>query len=624
MKIRIYTVFLSFLVIILFSGCSSTYQSIQSTNSQREIDQAQRLKADGDYAAAARIYFQLAKKTAPLGKDRYWYLAADSLYQDGDVKSAEKLADRIKPEHLSLTDRYRLRLLYGWIYLARDQPEKTLLQLDPLPAKKMGPDLQLDYHTQRANVFSLIGNHLESAREQILAEELLTDPAAVKESQAAIIGELSALSNTSLVQLQPSHTDPLSGWMALALILKEGHPGTRALDQRIKNWNLMYPNHPANIPILLSSVTLERESFTRPEAIGVILPLSGPYAQVGEAIRQGILIAQDHNTEPPVPIRFYNSDLADPIVLYRQVVADGANIIVGPLDKKTLKALATGNPLSVPVLGLNQLPGLNVPNLYQFGLNPEDEVEQAANSAWFDGYHRALVFAPSTSQGRRLAAFFSQKWKQLGGEIVRSRTYNPKNTEYDEPIKQLLNTHRKETAGQPKSEYSDRRSNHNRSEFIFLIALPPQARLIKPMFQYYNAGDLAVYGTSQVYVGHESPVEDQDLSGTVFCDIPWLFNTEIPNTPTLEAVLANWRHPATRYVRLMALGFDAYNLLPHLRSLESNPEQSYPGVTGQLSLTETNRIRRHLVCAEFQNGVPVPRSLSPHSNRSTEQTYPVR
>lgn len=620
MKFPIGIILLAFPVIGALSGCAPTFESVAPSRYQREIDLARKLSEEGDHLAAARIYGRLAKKTTPPDSDGFRYLAAESLYRSGDIQAARNLADKTDPHNLSFEDHYRLDLLYGRIFLAEKNPEKALRQLERLPAAKLSSELQLDYHSQRAQVFSALGNHLESARERILAEQLITDPKAIETSQIAILTELARLPEASLTQRLPAQEITLRGWLALTQIFKQAKPGTRAFDQRVQEWQSEYPAHPANLPVLVSNAGLDQELFKPPDTIGVLLPLSGPYAQVGEAIRQGILIAQKYSAAPPIPTRFYNSDLADPVGLYRRAIADGANMIIGPLQKDMLKSLASRNPLSVPVLGLNQVPELDVPNLYQFGLNPEDEVDQAAHSAWFDGYHRALIFSPATSQGRRLASHFSRKWQELGGEILRSVTYNPESTDYDEAIKQLLNV--SGDAPVEKEEPLAATSNHLGSDFIFLVAQPSQARLIKPLFQYYNPDNLQVYGTSQVYAGHENPTEDQELSGIVFCDIPWLFGTAIEHTPALQAVATNWQHPATQYARLMALGFDAYNLLPHLSTLESDPEQSYPGTTGSLSIKEGRRIRRQLVCAEFQNGIPVPRSLIPDSEQDPRNASP--
>jgi outer membrane PBP1 activator LpoA protein len=342
----------------------------------------------------------------------------------------------------------------------------------------------------------------------------------------------------------------------------------------------------------------------------VILPLSGPYQKAGEAIRQGILIARRYNQDS-VRVRFYNSDLTNSSKLYRHVVDEGASMVIGPLNKKTLAELVTDNLLTIPVLALNQIPDFSAKNLYQFGLNPEDEVEQVVNRAWFRGYHRALVLAPDNEQGQRLARVFSKRWSQLGGDIIHSETYSTKVTEYGPPVRRLLGIKEDPEARDSETPYPELEEVRIRTDFIFLVATPPQARLIKSMLNYFNVGKLTVYSTSKVYSGHQNPIEDRDLSGLVFCDIPWLFESETLDAPSLGTVLENWPRPATHFIRLTALGFDAYNLLPHLPRLQSDRNESYSGVTGSLSLTANRHVRRKLVCAEFKNGYPVLQRLSP-------------
>ena len=611
LKTRISVFSINFLVIGLAVGCVSNYQAAPPATFEREISEARKLKAEGHYKAAAELYRAVAQRSQSPAADQYAYLAMQSYFQAGEFKEAEDLGKTIQPANLSQVEQLRFRLLYGRIYLAQQKAEQALQQLDRLPAEQIGPQLQLDLHSQRAQAFSMLGNHLESAREQIMAEELIDDPEVVKLSQDRILSELAFLSDASLMQLKSPRKDVLSGWMELAEIRRKADPGTPEFERLIADWRLDYPDHPARIDDWKSDAQGPLQPMGRPQAIGVILPLSGPFAQAGEAIRQGILIAQRYDPAPPIPIRFYNSDLADPAELYQQLTEDGADFIIGPLEKDMMKTLSDLGQQSLPILALNQVPELAAANLYQFGLNPEDEVDQAAESAWFDGYQRALVFVPDTSHGQRVAEYFTQKWKELGGKISATGTYDPQNTEgYDESIRNILEKigYRRGESGRLEEGIGSRRYN----DIVFLHALPAHARLIKPIFQYHDAGRLPVYSTSQIYSGYENPFEDRDLTGIVFCDIPWLFHLEIENTPRLESVLASWSHPATSYVRLMALGFDAYDLIPHLSELVADPDQSFAGVTGNLSIREGGRIHRQLVCADFENGIPVPRG--PQSN----------
>lgn len=54
-------------------------------------------------------------------------------------------------------------------------------------------------------------------------------------------------------------------------------------------------------------------------------------------------------------------------------------MVIGPLRRESVAAIAQRGPLPVPVVALNQLPAdmAWVPNLYQFALAPEDEARAA-------------------------------------------------------------------------------------------------------------------------------------------------------------------------------------------------------------------------------------------------------
>ncbi len=56
--------------------------------------------------------------------------------------------------------------------------------------------------------------------------------------------------------------------------------------------------------------------------------------------------------------------------------------------------------------------------------------------------------------------------------------------------------------------------------------------------------------------------------------------------------------------RLYAFGFDAYRLVPVLRSKSPAAAGEISGVSGRLHLDEHNRIRRDLDWARISNGVP--------------------
>ena len=82
-----------------------------------------------------------------------------------------------------------------------------------------------------------------------------------------------------------------------------------------------------------------------------------------------------------------------------------------------------------------------------------------------------------------------------------------------------------------------------------------------------------------------------------------------------------WSQFPSAYLRLIAMGIDAYNLASRLNDLETN---QYPGATGNLSLTSDNRIKRNLVCAKFIDGQPEVTGFIQGQLKATKTLPPQR
>jgi len=59
-----------------------------------------------------------------------------------------------------------------------------------------------------------------------------------------------------------------------------------------------------------------------------------------------------------------------------------------------------------------------------------------------------------------------------------------------------------------------------------------------------------------------------------------------------------------RYIRLFALGVDAYNLIPDLEKLRNSPDLRLPGFTGELYIDVERRVHRQLRWGIFEKGEP--------------------
>ena len=150
-----------------------------------------------------------------------------------------------------------------------------------------------------------------------------------------------------------------------------------------------------------------------------------------------------------------------------------------------------------------------------------------------------------------------------------------------------------------KSGNSSDPSRRQDMEFIFLAATPQQAQQIKPTLNYQYAGDLPVYATSHVFSASGDQNQYNDMNGIRFCETPWLLT---PSNPLRQQVATQWPQAGGSLGRLYAMGVDAYRLTPSLGQLKALPDSRIDGLSGSLSMSQSQRIERQLPWAEFVNG----------------------
>lgn len=595
----------------VFSLCllaACTTAPVQNQPYFEQSNQAQALLSGGQPKQAARLYQNLAD-TYPTEQNQFRLMAAQAQMQSGDHETAKTYADSIEPVMLSEQQRQQLNLLYAQISLNFGNAEQALNRLNLTNPELLNSTDLKDYYRSRAFAFSLTGDLIASAKERIRLSQLLSLPQQISDNNNAILETLSLLPRRDLILNQPAAPDILGGWMALANLLKQQHDDNSVFATALADWRNEFPQHPAGDAFLQNYLTKPRHAFRQPSSIAILLPESGPYVQAAKAIREGFMAAYYHqeNGGQQAALRFYDSTQGNPVTLYDQAVANGAELIIGPLGKDKISTLATVSDLPVPVLALNHVENLSKTNLYQFGLSPIDETRQIAAKAWQDGHQKVLILVPESNQGQRIANHLTEAWQDSDGIVLETQSYPPRQYDYSVQIKALLNLNESEQRFQRlrnrlgrSLEFTPRRRHD--VDAIFLNAYPTEARSISPQLRFYHATDVPVYATPHVYNGIANAKSNQDLNNITFCDIPWLFGDLYRGELSQDSLRAKWQQFPEVYLRLLALGIDAYNLIAHLDKLDT---VKYHGATGNLLLNFENRITRQLVCAQFQDGLAV-------------------
>jgi len=619
---RIVPTLLTALLFSSLNGCGgNTPPKIPPTDNTQtipKINPADTLMASGEFEQAAQLYQKQAQNTDAQQRAVLQLKAADAWLQAKHIQPAHTLVKKIANSQLSSTQLAKKRLIEASIAIALRQIDQALQIL----ATEPDDDAQKIQHYQlKAEAYQLNGNLLEQAHALSDVDQYLSNPERKIANQKAILKVLSKLTETALTFLQPPQTEPLAGWMELALVTKSLPFEAQEIAQKLQQWRDLFPNHPVD-PGILSEMTEQIQAVLKPiNQIALLLPQDGPFVNAANAFRDGFIAARyTHQGAQPI-IKVYNTHGHEDIgTLYQRAVNDGASFVIGPLEKKNVRSLYQYN-ITTPVLALNYIDQTEPKaHFYQFSLSPEDEAVQAAERAWLDGYTTAITLTPANSFGKRVNQAFQTRWETLGGKFLEAQTYATKDRDFSEPIEALLNLDESEerykTLSQRLGKIHFEPRRRADADFIFVAAKPLHARIIRPQLQFYRAQTLPIFTTSHVYSGTQLPAQDQDLEGIQFCDIPWILADDSEQLLSKDKLLALWPNISTRYIRLYAMGIDAYSLISQLPWLQAN-NQTYDGRTGSLSLDKSMKIHRQLVWAQFKAGIPELISYAPKIEEDT-------
>lgn len=543
-------------------------------------------------------------------KERLELQASQLLIEEQQLELASQLLGGIDPTALEypLYARYialnsQLSILLGNYPQALVTLEDSRLasHYDQLPLQQ-----QLVLSEIRASAYALMGQHYASAQQRIFIDAML--PADLKESnREAIWRSLMHIPVNQLAQRWQNSQSEFQGWIELALIAKDNQGDLDEQLRQLDSWTLNWADHPAAEQLPGGLELIKELAANKPQQIALILPLTGKLAPYGKAVRDGFIAAlyQTKERGGQVPrLQVYNSDASDDFIqLYHQAVAEGAELVIGPLNKQRLQLLFDEVILPVPTLALNRVEnyGQAPELLFQFGLAPQDEALQIADIAYLENHRQAMIIAPKGEWGEKVSNAFAQRWQQHDGTVI-TRSLFSGQQDYSSSIKNALSLQLSEARAKRISslagehiEFTPRRRQD--IDMVFLLARPDQARSIKPLLDYHYARDLPIYASSRVYSGLE-PQKNRDINGIRFIDMPWVLN---PPTPLHQ--LINQEIGSSKQLQHMyALGIDSFQLHPRLRQLNEIPTSRLYGNTGTLRLNENREIERRLLFAKIKNG----------------------
>ncbi|MDQ9169196.1 penicillin-binding protein activator [Oxalobacteraceae bacterium R-40] len=332
--------------------------------------------------------------------------------------------------------------------------------------------------------------------------------------------------------------------------------------------------------------------------IALLLPMqSETLGAAAAAVRAGFLAAAGQESSDAIRAETVESGDALPDVLASYGNASFEfDIVVGPLSRSGVSAIAQSGAVSKPTIALTQIDTQDetktvLPKkMLIIGLSIEDQARQMAGLMHArKPTGTAIILTTPTSWQRRAAKAFAERWLELG---------------YESELMELDISAQGTYLGANGLIQLQKRIQTEKPPFLFSALDAVQTRQLRMLI----GQDIPVYGTSQLnpltMTQWSSADPQPEMNGVRLVDMPWQLQADHPAVMAYpKPALPGETLPSADLERLYALGIDAFRVAKEVALGQS--QFQIDGVTGKLRINlakETGRFERIEMPAVYRGG----------------------
>jgi outer membrane PBP1 activator LpoA protein len=647
---------LSAIALVMF-GCGSTAKQsslpVAKTQPAETVVVKEDVTPERKLLEAKQVWQQSRDKT----KRNALLLEAAQLYFNNQQPIlAQQVLFEIKQDGIPIANQSDYALLMAQVYANEKgtSADQLLAFVDKVSVDATNQTLVANLYTQ----FYTRKGDFAAAANSVLNTDLPEE-----EKVQQVWSWLSTVPNDELKSISERYA-ALAPFVTLRELTHQYAATPRILANNLGQFTQVYRGHVLSQHLPKEVVDATQVTNIEATDVAVLLPLSGRLGRTGSVVKNGIMAAyyqdieQRSNERTQPRLRFIDTNETSVETLVEQI--GDTKFIIGPLLKETVEQLTPALPFGVNMLALNrpdeeeslntnklqnkssgsnagvnesnvskdnalaesalyddseQLEALvNTTSLNYFGLAPEDEARQLAEFIFNKGYRAPIVIAAQSSLYQRMDSTFKAHWKALNSienkqrANITSVVFNDSNS-LREGITQALDV-AQSNARINQIEYmtNDEVYNLPRSrrdiDAIVAFASPQDTELLNPIIEAslnpYDDKLVPVYATSRSIEYDSGKNQWRDLQNVHFIDMPWLMPTHQWQKLADEVATA-LDNQNTMQKRLFAFGYDAYQLLPKLGTLNTLSYLTHDGLTGTLSVNQKGEVIRKQPQAIIRN-----------------------
>ncbi len=343
-------------------------------------------------------------------------------------------------------------------------------------------------------------------------------------------------------------------------------------------------------------------SAAGPVKVALLVPLSGPNADLGKAMLEAAQLAlfttaSEHLTLVP---RDTAGTAAGAANAARSAISDGAQLLLGPLLAAEVEAVKpVARDARINVIAFSTATQLAGGNVFLMGFLPRQEVVREVSFARDRGLSRFAALAPNSQYGRLMTDALREAAAASGGSVVKVEYLDPKAADPSAAVKRLLSS----GAAAPAASSAPPPPPSGSAAFDALLLPAGGAQLKQIARQLKEAG----LDPAQLRLLGSGLWDDPAIAGEAALYGGWFAAS--PPEPRREFEIrfqATYGHPAPR---LASLAFDAAALAAVLgKSGGSGPiaqeailnPSGFTGVDGLFRFTPQGLVQRGLAVLEVR------------------------
>lgn len=162
--------------------------------------------------------------------------------------------------------------------------------------------------------------------------------------------------------------------------------------------------------------------------VALLVPLSGPNSDVGQAIANAATMALIDTNSDSVRITTYDTATGADSAAAR-ALSDGNKLILGPLlSEDVTPVLARARPAGVPIITFSNDSNVAARDVFVMGISPDASIDRTVAYAAGRGSKRFAILVPDGEYGARAETAFRNAVAARGGTVTARDTYDRGNT----------------------------------------------------------------------------------------------------------------------------------------------------------------------------------------------------